>query len=314
VAIGESLVLASAKAQVAIPAGEIRGSVYADLDNSNSPTNLDIGIGNVVITLTGTDNQGNLIEVSTNTVNTFGAISTLNLLRINGAVAQNVTCIATLRLSRGEYLFCRLPSANINGYRISETQPLDYLDRNESLGTLASGNAAGLVGNDFFSAIAVRNNLDTGAGERGRAYHFGEFPIFANISGRVYREASVPANFVDDEDEEDPGIITQVSLQCNPAYSGTASQSTDASGIYLFERVLVAAQCTITETQPAGYNNAYNTRGTGAISDTGSSGSGNSSITLNRWQRRKQLCRNPIRRYHQCHHMFTGKPDPERIS
>lgn len=280
VAPGESLVLASAKAQVRVPAGEITGTVYADLDNSATPTAADLGIGDVIITLTGIDNQGNSLEIVTATISSFSAASTNNTLRINGGAAQTIVCTPAIGLRRGDYLFCRLPSANAAGYRIAETQPPDYLDRADNLGTLASGASAGSVSNDLFSGIALTNNLTTGAGDRGRDYSFGEYPTSASISGRVYREGTIPPNQFDDDDDEDPGIVTPVSLQCVPAYTGNASQLPGPDGRYQFAQVQVGSVCTVRETQPAGYHNAYNTRGPGATGDTGSSGSGDSSISL----------------------------------
>ena len=71
-----------------------------------------------------------------------------------------------------------------------------------------------------------------------------------------------------------------LAISCQPAYGGTAVVSTTPDGQYLFPRVPVGASCTIAEAQPQGYGNAFNTRGMGAFAYTGSTGSGNSTISL----------------------------------
>jgi hypothetical protein len=103
-----------------------------------------------------------------------------------------------------------------------------------------------------------------------------------NVSGRVYREASAPANTADDGNATDPGLVTSVALSCTPAYTGTTPINTAADGTYTFTNVPAGANCTITETQPTGYTNAYNTQGTGGTGNTGGTAgsSGNSTITL----------------------------------
>ena len=98
------------------------------------------------------------------------------------------------------------------------------------------------------------------------------------VSGRVYEEKS--GNTTDDGEATDPGIGgTGVRLVCtNPAYD--QSTTTGADGSYSFTGLQSGAQCTLTETQPSGYTNAYNTPGVGGTGQTGDSGTGNSTITL----------------------------------
>lgn len=100
------------------------------------------------------------------------------------------------------------------------------------------------------------------------------------VSGRVYREASSPANTADDGNAVDPGIAgVTLRLVCtNPAYDQTVT--TGADGSYAFTGVTSGAECTITQTQPSGYTNAYNLRGPGATADSDASPTGDSSITL----------------------------------
>ncbi|MBK6745765.1 SdrD B-like domain-containing protein [Ottowia sp.] len=98
------------------------------------------------------------------------------------------------------------------------------------------------------------------------------------VSGRVYEEKS--GNTTDDGNATDPGIAgTSVRLVCtNPAFD--QSTTTDAEGGYSFTGLQSGAQCTLTETQPSGYTNAYNTPGVGGTGQTGDSGTGDSTITL----------------------------------
>ncbi len=102
------------------------------------------------------------------------------------------------------------------------------------------------------------------------------------VSGRVYREASTPANTADNGNATDPGLVTAVSISCTtPAFSA-GPLNTAADGTYTFANVPAGASCIITETQPAGYTNAYNTPGTGGTGNTGGTAgsTGNSTITL----------------------------------
>jgi Domain of unknown function (DUF5979) len=103
-----------------------------------------------------------------------------------------------------------------------------------------------------------------------------------NVSGRVYREASSPVNTTDDSNTTDPGLVTQVALSCVPAYTGTTPINTNADGTYTFTNVPAGANCTITETQPNGYTNAYNTPGAGGSGNTGgiAGTTANGTITL----------------------------------
>jgi large repetitive protein len=91
------------------------------------------------------------------------------------------------------------------------------------------------------------------------------------VAGRVYRETG--GNTTDNGNATDPGIVTQVSIECtNPPYTA-GPVTTNADGTYSFPNVPASANCTITEVQPPLYANAYNTPGTGATQ-------GNNTTTL----------------------------------
>jgi len=269
VAPNESLVVASAKVQVQVPAAELRGVVYADMDQSGAPNIGDLGIGAVALELSGTDVLGNTMIVRSDTVSGAQALSTVNRLTLNGGPETVYVCPSVLRITRGGYLFCRLPTANAAGYTITETQPVDYADRLDRVGGLRNGGNPGVAGNDVLSGIRVRNDLVTGAGDVGTNYDFGEFPLFADVGGRVYLEGSVPPNLWDDDEDEDPPLMTDLQLVCTPAYTGNSIEPTNSDGRYRFTRVPVGALCAIQQTQPLGYFNAYNTPGQGGLDESG---------------------------------------------
>lgn len=269
VAPNESLVVASAKVQVQVPSGELRGIVYADMDQSGAPNIGDLGIGAVALELGGTDVLGNTIIVRSDTVSGSQAVSTVNRLVLNGGPEITYVCPSVVRITRGGYLFCRLPTANAAGYTITETQPPDYADRLDRVGSLRNGGSPGNAGNDVLSGIRVRNDLVTGAGDAGTNFDFGEFPLFADVGGRVYLEGSTPPNLWDDDEDEDPPLMTDLQLVCTPAYTGNSIEPTNVDGRYRFTRVPVGALCAIQQTQPVGYFNAYNTPGQGGLDESG---------------------------------------------
>ena len=161
---------------------------------------------------------------------------------------------------------------------VVETQPTGYANAYNTRGTAATGDTGSSgTGN---STITIANLPATGS----TGNNFAETQIGGGsgvtVSGRVYREASSPANTTDNGNGTDPGISgVTVALACtSPAHSATTT--TGADGSYSFANVPAGASCTITETQPSGYTNAYNTRGAGGTADTGGSGTGNSTITL----------------------------------
>ena len=114
------------------------GNVFADLDNDGVFDAFERGIPGVLITLTGTDDQG-------------------------APVSLTVTTNAS-----GAYTFANLRPSNGSGYAISETQPADYLDGVDTIGT-----QGGTSGNDTFTTVVL------GAGVQGGNNNFGEAPNFA---------------------------------------------------------------------------------------------------------------------------------------
>ncbi len=121
-----------------IPPLSLSGNVFADLDNDGSFDAFERGVPGVSVTLSGTDDLGAAVNITVTT----GA---------NGA-----------------YTFATLRPSNATGYTITETQPTDYADGQDTLGT-PGGNASL---NDTFSAIVL-------TATSGANYNFGEQPTFA---------------------------------------------------------------------------------------------------------------------------------------
>ncbi len=95
----------------------LAGNVYHDKNNDGTFQGSDIGIDGVTVTLTGTDNRGTLVNLSTSTA------------------------------AGGSYSF---PNLWPGTYEITETQPATYLDGKDTIGT-----PGGSTTNDKFSAIAL---------------------------------------------------------------------------------------------------------------------------------------------------------------
>jgi len=101
----------------ALPGGPLTGQVFVDANNDGIADEGEVGISDVIVTLTGTDNDGN-------TVNR-----------------------ATVTNELGQYSFDTLTPGE---YTLTETHPVDYLDGIDSAGTLG-----GVVTNDQISVILV---------------------------------------------------------------------------------------------------------------------------------------------------------------
>lgn len=116
----------------------LSGNVYADLNNNGTfePT-FENGIPGVTITLTGTDDQGGTVNLTTTTN------------------------------ASGVWSFAGLRPSDTGGYTITETQPANYTDGTDTIGT-----PGGTPGNDVFSAVVVTPGI------AGANNNFGEQPDF----------------------------------------------------------------------------------------------------------------------------------------
>jgi hypothetical protein len=113
----------------------LAGFVYADVNANGVKDGVEAGIPGVTVRLTGTDDLGAAVSVTTTT-------------------SQN-----------GSYSFTGLRPSSGAGYVITETQPISFIDGTESIGS-----QGGTVGNDVLSNIVLNqgiNGVNNNFGELG---------------------------------------------------------------------------------------------------------------------------------------------------
>ena len=255
-------------------ASSLRGTVFIDPDLNGGTTGYepaaDTGLGGVTVELL---KDGNVVATATTATSAVAAGGTFTNI-VNG---NTVTCTlpAGVALEVGQYYFCNLKSGE--GYSVRETQPADYTSTGNKAGS-AGGSAGDLCAaplaeggcTELISGITIRPETNE------EKYDFGEYGGEGTtyVSGRVYEERG--GNTTDDGNVTDPGLTTTVSITCTgplddtPAY--TASMTTNADGTYRFTGMLPGAVCTITETQPTDYSNAYVRPGMSGADETGTVG------------------------------------------
>ena len=202
----------------------LSGFVYDDANNDGVKQGGEVGIAGVTVTLTGTDDLGNAVNISTVT-------------DVNGA-----------------YGFTNLRPGT---YGIAETQPVAYLDGKETLGTgVNAPNNAGTVGADLFSGISLVN-VGTG-NNAGVNYNFGELTP-STLSGNVFLDLN--NNGVRDGFESDiPNVPLTLSGTDDLGHTVLLTTTTALDGSYSFGN-LRPGLYVITETQPTGYANGQDTAG-----------------------------------------------------
>jgi fimbrial isopeptide formation D2 family protein/uncharacterized repeat protein (TIGR01451 family) len=197
-------------------AARIAGFVYEDNNNDGVFDTTENGISGVTITLSGTDDLGNGVLLTTTTTIT------------------------------GFYAFDNLRPGT---YTVSETQPSGYLDGRDTAGTLGGDTTL----NDRIASIT----LPSGAASLNN--NFGELRP-ASLSGRVYRDDNndgIP-------DAGEPGIggvtITLTGTD-DLGNSVLLTTTTSITGFYTFDN-LRPGTYTVSETQPAAYNDGTDRSGT----------------------------------------------------
>ncbi len=249
----------------------IAGTVFRDANANGGVTGYlsaeDVGLPGVAVAISG--GKAATAVTSATQITGNGVLTFPNVVG-----STTVQCIVPvgMEIAVGGYYFCDLPPGT---YSVVETQPSGYVTTGNKAGS--AGGTVGALG----GATESITNITLGTNASATGYDFGEIGA-TTVSGRVYVEASNPANTTDNGNANDPGLVTQVAISCTPAYTGMTPMNTAADGSYTFSNVPAGANCTITETQPAGYTNAYNTPGTGGTSDSGGTAgsSSNSTITL----------------------------------
>ncbi|QGJ68433.1 Hypothetical protein PBC10988_0920 [Planctomycetales bacterium 10988] len=204
----------------------ITGVVYHDANNNGAQDGGEFGIQNVFVTLTGTNDLGSIGSIVVQT-------------DINGIFTFD-------NLRPGEYT-------------ITESQPSDYLDGIDTLGTVDGTPEGNAAVNDVFSSV------DLMAGDDGINYLFGEL-LPNSISGTVFSdlnnngiqdggEMGIPGVTVTLTGTDDMGAISPIIVTTNPL------------GEYIFED-LRPGTYTVTETQPGGYLDGIDTVGSLGGNDT----------------------------------------------
>ncbi len=246
--------LSQAHDDVEVFASSLRGTVFIDPDLNGGTTGYqpagDTGLGGVAVALL---KDGNVVATATTAPAPVAAGGTFT--NIVGGNPVTCTLPAGVSLEVGQYYFCNLVSGS--GYEVRETQPASYTSTGNHQGS--AGGTPGTLGGgtELISGITIRPKTDEDKYDFGE-YHYG-VPGATFVSGRVYEERG--GNTTDGGNATDPGLVTTVSITCTgplaqtPAYS--ASMTTNADGTYRFDGMLPGAQCTITETQPTNYSNAY---------------------------------------------------------
>ena len=190
--------------------GSLAGFVYNDVNNNGIKDPGDQGIQGVIVTLTGTDINGNTVNKTT---------------------ATGVD---------GSYLFADLLIPNASGYILTETQPTGYNDGKDSPGIncgTANCGTAPVIDNDTITGVQFA------VGANGINYNFGELVSQpAQVSGRVWLDANH-----DRIDNEDSGygragwlveLIKRVNPLDNSGYVLIAQATTAADGSYSFANIL----------------------------------------------------------------------------
>ncbi|MBN1255083.1 MAG: DUF11 domain-containing protein [Deltaproteobacteria bacterium] len=178
--------------------GSLAGTVYNDINNNGIDEPAEPGIPNVTVTLTGTDINGNAVNLVTTTA------------------------------SDGSYSFDNLPMPNAAGYTITETPPAGWIDGQDTVGTLGGSTAV----NDVFSAIVFPT-----PGALGTGYNFGErqgAAGVAQVSGTVWLDLDHQR----DLDAGEPLMANwtvELIQRANPTdttYTLIATTTTNAAGAY----------------------------------------------------------------------------------
>lgn len=223
-----------------LPPSSLAGTVYRDNNNSGAIDGGETGIDGVTVTLTGTNDLGVAVNVSTTTA------------------------------GGGLYSFANLRPSNGTGYTLTETQPGTFLDGKDTAGT--AGGSAAAVPDDAISSIVLASNTT------GTAYIFGELNP-ASLSGSVYGdldndgvfdafESGIPGATVTLTGTNDLGAIAPIvaTTSATGAYSFTNLRP----GTYTITETQPSGYADGADTLGAGLS-APNNAGSAAVSDVFSS-------------------------------------------
>jgi protocatechuate 3,4-dioxygenase beta subunit len=199
----------------------ISGNVYYDKNNDGIKDTTDLPIAATTITLTGSDVLGNPVNLTTTTDAT------------------------------GYYEFKDLLAGS---YTITETQPSNYNDGKDTLGT-----NAGTLNQDKFTSIVLPGGVDS------KNYNFGE--IGTKLSGKVFLDLNKDANINGSDTTMPVSIKVNLYDSTNTLVESTMS---DTAGNFEFTNLLPGTY-TVEEVAPSGYTTTTPTRRTVTIDILGSS-------------------------------------------
>jgi hypothetical protein len=220
--------------------GRIAGFVYADENGSGVRDGGDGGIGGITVTLTGTDANGNPVNLTATTQ------------------------------PDGSYIIDNVPAPQPGTtYTLTETPgiPPGYLNGTTNVGTPnfatgSSNTAAGTANSPTSTITGISFTPPSGPVTEqtinGLNYNFGEVPS-GNVSGRVYRDTT--GNGINDGTATDPGIGGVTMTLCRtaavPCAPGdvVATTTTNPDGTYTFTNV-PAGNFFVQETQPGNYGSS----------------------------------------------------------
>jgi uncharacterized repeat protein (TIGR01451 family) len=222
------------------------GKVFMDADaNGVDTANAEVGIANVLITLTGLDDLGATVTLYACTDNT-GAYSFTGSGRVQvGGAAPVCSGGAGLALNPA-FAGLRLPDAT--GYTLTETQPAGYNNSTPSsnVGTGAT-TATGTSGvntitgiRPTYSDVAIR-------------YNFGE--VGSLVSGNVFNDTNgVSDTFVNGSPVNGTAapFTTLTAYLVNSAGTIVASSPISATGTYSFSNIVAATGYTVVLSNVAG--------------------------------------------------------------
>ncbi|GHT27375.1 hypothetical protein FACS18942_06600 [Planctomycetales bacterium] len=172
---------------------------------------------------------------------------------VNGQYIETGTTATTN--ADGYYIFNNLDPNEV--YAVKETQPANYNDGQESVGSLGGDKSV----NDYITAIPVGSN------QHGINYNFGELipgvpPPQQNgsISGYVYADADKNGIKGDNEAGIQNATLSLYKL-VNGTYVLQRTTQTDSNGYYIFADLAPNEVYAVKETQPAGYDDGSETLG-----------------------------------------------------
>jgi large repetitive protein len=194
----------------------VAGSVYLDRNGNGTRDEGEPGIAVVTITLSGADDRGTAVKVTTTTE------------------------------TDGTYAISNLRPSGSGGYTLTETQPPGYGDLAGTSGTKVGsigGIAIGTAGLNTVTAIVLNS------GNSGTGYDFGD--IAGGFRGAVYLDNN-NSGTMDEGEPGIPGVAVTLTGMDDTGATTNLNTLTAGDGSFTFS-LLMGGTYTLTETQPVIY-------------------------------------------------------------